>query len=93
MTYDEAMLVKRTLETRLEGASRRIKEIPGIGSGIMGLTPDHVRKTREYQDASAEYEAAHATLRKFNAAFLKAFKKEYRQDRDNRRLARTVAAT
>lgn len=92
MTYDEAIAIKQALEEALDGASRRLKAVPGIGSGIMGLTPDHVRATREYQDASAGYEAARVKLRKFNGAFLKAFKKEYREEIGKKRRSRQVDA-
>jgi hypothetical protein len=92
MTYAEASTIKRALEEALDNASRRLKAVPGISSGFMGLTPDHVKTTREYQEASAQYEAARIALRRFNAGFLKAFKREYRQEIEAKRIARQVGA-
>ncbi len=48
-------------------AGKAMKAIPGIGSGPMGLTPDHVKFSPAYRAAKAASDAAFAKLRKLNA--------------------------
>jgi hypothetical protein len=68
-------------EERVREASARLKAIPGIGSGRLGLTPDSVKASAEYRAARAAYEEAHATAARFNERFLAKFKRELREER------------
>lgn len=81
MDYKEAKIFKQKLQDINSHAS---KEINKFEKGDMGLTPDHVRKSPEYQKAKKEYDDSFKKLREFNSWFLKEFKKEYAQDRRNR---------
>ncbi len=43
------------------------KAMNGFPKGPLGLTPDHVKSTPEWQAARQEYQAAFAALRKINS--------------------------
>lgn len=62
-------------------AAKALRAIPGIGSGCMGLTPDSVKVGADYQDAKRRFEWDFDNLRKFNAWYVKAFKRELAQMR------------
>lgn len=47
----------------------------------MGLTPERVRSTPEWQAAKRAYELAANRLRNFNEHFVKKYAKEIRADR------------
>lgn len=51
------------------------------GGGPMGLTPDSVRATPEWQAASKAYAQAFYALREFNMANVKKFAKDIRAER------------
>jgi hypothetical protein len=50
----------------------------------MGIVPDHIRETPEYQTAKKAVDKNFAELRNFNQWFVKTFKKEIQADRRNR---------
>ncbi|PGT89852.1 hypothetical protein [Bacillus thuringiensis] len=83
MTYEEAKAHNRKLDEEYDNASKNIRKFE---RNAMGLTPDHVRETQEWKDADKRERLAFANLRKFNAWFLKEFKKEYLTERGNKRL-------
>ena len=67
---------KATLEADVARTSDALQKYP---RGDMGLTPDAVKATPEWKRDKDAFDAAMASLRKFNASFLKSWKKEYRQ--------------
>jgi hypothetical protein len=79
--YNIAKQVKAKLEAEVELTSKVLRGIPGIGSGPMGLTPDHVKASQFYRLASARFDAAFAALRAFNGNFTKQFAAEIKAER------------
>lgn len=84
MNYTEAKAKGEELERRSKQAGERLRAIPGVGSGPMGLTPDSVKASPEYQKAKAEADKAFAELRAFNTFFVKQFARECREERRKR---------
>jgi hypothetical protein len=56
--------------------------------GPMGITPDAVKATPEYQTAKANFNRSFSALRDHNMFMSKNFSKEMKVDRDARRQAR-----
>lgn len=73
--FESALAEKLRLEAECETFSRAMQRFP---RGPMGLTPDHVTTSPEFQQAKRAFDASFRRLRDFNALFLKKFKKEYR---------------
>jgi len=82
MTYAEAKLHKEELENICDINSKKINSFE---KGEMGLTPKHIKILPEYKLAKQSYENSFAELRKFNEYFVKTFKKEYANERQNKR--------
>jgi hypothetical protein len=75
------------LSEAAEVASKRLRAIPGIGSGPMGLTPDAIKFSPEYREASAAYQRAAGILKDYAKGYCRTFKREIAADRDARRAA------
>lgn len=84
MNFQEAKAIRDRLDGEVRNAERAIKSIPSVGSGSMGLTPDAVKATPEFQAARQEFFTAFEKLRAFNLGFIRHFKKEIREERRNR---------
>lgn len=54
-------------EKAWKAASAALKAIPGVGSGPMGLTPEHIRLSPEYRAAKTAYDRAFQAVRAENA--------------------------
>lgn len=80
-TFKEAQAV---LEEIVERTGKVLREIPGVGSGPMGLTPDAIKASPEYRAAKAAYDKAFAALRAFNGKYVKLFKAEISAERAER---------
>lgn len=87
MSYSEALAMQGRLMDALDVASDRIRSMPGVGSGPMGLTPDSA-KTPAWRAASMDYRNASDELRRFNAWFTKQWRAEYRATLESRRASR-----
>lgn len=89
--YSQAFLIYRAARDLLERnhreASARLNAIPGIGSGIMGLTPSHVKASPEFQEAHGVYMQAHKALAELNRINVPRFKRELARERNERRAA------
>jgi hypothetical protein len=85
--YEAAKKRGADLEAKHNAATDALHSVPGHGSGPMGLTPDHVRATPEWQSAKRAAEKAFSALRNHNGDFVKHFAKEYKAERDARRAA------
>lgn len=79
MDYETAKQVRTRLETELDQATASYPA--GSGSGAMGLTPDHIKRTPGWQAAHTATRRAHERLRRHNMAMCKAFKAEMRAER------------
>ena len=79
--YPAALAHRDALAAGLEVASARLRSVPGVGTGRMGLTPDHVKATATYQNAKRSYDHWFALVRDFNGTFVRTFKRELAADR------------
>lgn len=82
MTYEEAKEYKQKINEEYDNASENIRKFE---RNDMGLIPDHIRESQEYQDADYQERVLFAELRRFNSWFLKNFKKEYMKERNAKR--------
>lgn len=80
-TYSEAKAMRDAIEAEVVSASAKLNAFP---KGPFGMTPENVKFTDEFRAAKTAYDRAFAKFRKFNAAFVKAFKKEIQSERRNR---------
>lgn len=82
MNYEEAKLHKQELNEKniLDSANLNAFE-----KSTMGLTPDHVRESKEWKQAKQDFERSFAELRYFNGQYIKTFKKEIQADRRKKR--------
>lgn len=66
----ERLAILRTQRDKLEAeqaqASKYWNSLAGVGEGRMGLTPDAVKFSLDYQAAKRRYDNATAALRTFN---------------------------
>lgn len=85
--FNAYRLARNVLQMRLELASESLRGIDGIGSGLFGLTPDHVKQSPEFRRANGEYQAAFKALRELNGRNVKRFKAELARERQERREA------
>lgn len=74
MRIDDLLAAQAAIEARVRAASATLKAIPGVGMSEMGLTPDAVKQSPEYQEASRRYRMAFEALRAFNKRHLKEIK-------------------
>ena len=72
MTFQEFKNQQSTLEKKVNLYSKALKKYP---KGKMGLTPDHVKFSPEYQKDKLNFERAFKSLQSFNKKHLKTFKK------------------
>lgn len=71
--YERSKKTKGELEAKASAANEVLQQFP---KGAMGLTPDHVRASPEFQAASRAYETAAKESRDHNGHHFKKFKKE-----------------
>ncbi len=90
-TYQEACAGHARLTADHDAAAARMRAVPGIGTGRMGLTPDAVKFSPAYIAARRDYETARAALARFNGWYQKRFRVEIRADRAARDAARLAA--
>lgn len=83
MNYEEAKAYRDEMEKRHKIDSDNIKQFDQYKI-TMGIVPDHIRETPEYQAAKKAVDKNFTELRNFNGWFVKTFKKEILADRKNR---------
>ncbi len=83
--YRAGRRTKDELDNKAKAASAALQGFPKGGS--MGLTPDHVKNSPEFQRAKAEYASAEARYKAHNQQFLKEHGAQYRADEADRRKA------
>ena len=81
MTYELAKQFQERLEAAVSTANAALKQFPRTA---MGLTPDHIRVTPEYQSAKHAFDEAFAALRAFNGKFVNRFKNDLAAERRER---------
>ncbi len=72
-TFEEATAERDRLEQEVTAAGAVMQTFP---RGAMGLTPDHVKATPEWQEAYTRSRRAFVALQNFTIVYVKAFKKE-----------------
>ena len=75
-SFSIALSAQSQLNEVLDFANEALSKYP---KGDMGLTPDHIKATPQWQAEKRAFENAMRNLREFNAAMLRKYKKEYRQ--------------
>ena len=83
VTYEKAKEARDKIDRKLAKISAELKQFPK--GRPMGMTPDHVKFSSEFQCAKFRYDKAFSELREFNKIFTKIFAKEIREERDERR--------
>lgn len=85
LTYERAKQTRDNIETAMKKSSAKLQAYP---RGAMGLTPDAIKFSKDYQHDLLAYRFWHLTLRRVNQSMNKFFKKEMREDRLNSRKGR-----
>lgn len=78
-TYAQAKERQARLDAECSRAGRALKALSG--GGPMGLTPEGVRATPAWKAAKRAADVAFAELRKFNATYVRRYKREIAEDR------------
>lgn len=81
ITYEAAKALKADAEAQEERAGKTLQDARGTESGPMGLTPDHVKASKEYQEAYANHARAFRQMQSMNSWFNRTFKREYAAER------------
>lgn len=84
-TFEQAKQIQDALTLATDNASKALRAIIGDERGPMGLTPDHIKSSPEFQDALLAFNKANARSRAFNGPFVKQFKKELAELRKAKR--------
>lgn len=84
-TYAVYKTVKARAEQMHNDAAKRLQEVSGTEKGPMGMVPDHIKSTQDWQIAYKTERAMFAGLRAINGHGAKHFKKEMAEDRKARR--------
>jgi hypothetical protein len=74
MTYEEWKTYKETAQRCVDIASTKLKQFP---RGEMGLTPDSIRQSKEWQQANREYQTFFKSLQEINKAAPKAWLRKF----------------
>lgn len=81
MTFEQAKQYRDNLEAQLKHFSNEMNKFP---KSPMGLTPDNVKQSPEFQIVDQAYKIHFKELQKFNQWFVKEFKKELAAERKNK---------
>ena len=76
-TFDDFKRERDRLDAEMKAAGDKLNAFP---KGPMGLTDDAAKKSREFRNAKAEYDAAFSALRDLNRTHRKRFDKEAREE-------------
>ena len=82
LNFDQARERADALDARAREAGKALDRFP---RGAMNLIPDHIKATTEYREAKSAFDVAFQEQRRFNAWFVRAFKRELAQVRAARR--------
>ena len=81
MPYEQARKIVIEIEKKSDFWSKKLNSFP---KGEMGLIPQEIKETQEYQHANQQFNATFQELQKINQWFLKNYKKEYLKERQER---------
>lgn len=84
MTFAEAKVIRDRLEAAVTSTNAMLRAFP---TGQMGLTPDHIKSSPEFQSALTAFDLAFQRLRTFNFHFVRTFRREIKAARLSRRAA------
>ena len=95
MNFEQAKKYAQRFDNEHKQAATKLREIGerlgrelGIDAhGPMGLTPDAIKFSSEYQKAWKQERQAFSAMREFNTQYTRAFKRELREDRNAKRKA------
>lgn len=79
ITFAQATQDRDVLEAEVKASGLVVRAFPH--NGPMGLTPDAIKFSPEYQSALLAYNDAFARLRMFNKTYVKQYAKEIRAAR------------
>lgn len=85
MEYNTYILAIQAYEAMSDEASNQLKELKGNEAGPMGLTPNHIKFTPEYQTALKKHDAYYAAIRQLNKSVPKEFlRRRAKERRENK---------
>lgn len=95
MNFDQAKKYAQRFDNEHRQAATKLREIGerlarelGIEArGPMGLTPDAIKFSSEYQKAWKQERQAFSAMREFNTQYTRVFKRELREERNAKRAA------
>lgn len=73
MTKEEVEIEKKKLNDEVDKYSDLLNSFP---TNELGLVPDNIRDTQEWKDAIKNYNNAFSKLRKFNAWYVREYRKK-----------------
>ena len=77
MTFKTALSLKNEIQKELDESLRELSVLSGEEKGFMGLTPDRITQTPEWQSAYKKVDGKRLKVMHFNNAFIKKFKSEF----------------
>jgi hypothetical protein len=87
MNYETFIISIQAYESMSDECTKQLKELKGSASGPMGLTPNHIKFSSEYQESLKAYNRVHNSIRQLNSLV----PKEYLKRRATERRASKVA--
>lgn len=90
MTYAQAKSIRDKLSVACDVAEAKLKAMSGSVDSL-GLVPDSVKDTTEWQKAYKAERAAFIALRNHNGMMAKLFKREMAAERDSTRRMRVAS--
>lgn len=86
MTRLEYFELAKQAKLKYEAEVNRTSDILNkFTKGEMGLVPDHIKASSEFQAAKKDYENAFNDLRNFNSNYVKQFKVELKEERNKKK--------
>jgi hypothetical protein len=79
-TFSEVRRIRDDLYVAQDAAAKKLQSFPR--GGPMGLTPDAVKFSPEFQAAKRRYDEITKAVKKINQFMTKNFKKELKDERD-----------
>jgi len=83
MKYEIYLASITSLEADASKWSDKLRALKGSSTGLMGLTPDHVKASPEFREARKCYAIFHNGIRKLNGLAPKAYLKRRASERRN----------
>jgi hypothetical protein len=84
-SYEDAKLKKQELDDRVDKLSDMLNKKYPINGGLL---PEEIRLSPQYRRDKGAFDRAFRELQNFNKMFMRKFKKEYAQERRERRKRR-----